>query len=355
MSSGNSAIDAQFAVAYRSAVIEDYCYIAGAALLLYDTAITLGQEVELIWIRRRSAVTVLFLVNRVLSIMMAVSMVLGAPNWPQLTSCTGITTFGMIPQLLLFFVWAAFSALRVYAIGGQAWRTASLVFILSCAPFATNLYIDTKYQFQEYPLAYICVAIPSTPTNILIIMEVIARTSVIISDAIVLGVTWQHTYSLMKHASAVNVKTSLATLLLRDGTIFFVTLLALNAAQLGNYIRLITASGTDISYWVTTFSCIVVSRFILGLRQLSQQDTGATNAAGPSFVASASDLRFSPGIVDNIGAELDVSIGLFSSSLDEDSLDSEYQEEMKTFSPEPQEDVLPAVVEEIRIPASLEA
>lgn len=63
---------------------QNYCCISAAALLLYENAITLSDEIEGIWKRKKSAVTVLFVANRILAALNAISLVVVVPFWTTL-------------------------------------------------------------------------------------------------------------------------------------------------------------------------------------------------------------------------------------------------------------------------------
>ncbi|KZT06064.1 uncharacterized protein LAESUDRAFT_195841 [Laetiporus sulphureus 93-53] len=60
---------------FRSHIMND------AALVLYDNLLTISQEAELIWARKRTVASTLFALNRWFSIGYAVSMILLIPQW----------------------------------------------------------------------------------------------------------------------------------------------------------------------------------------------------------------------------------------------------------------------------------
>ncbi|KAL6299832.1 hypothetical protein BKA93DRAFT_741715, partial [Sparassis latifolia] len=154
----------------------------------FEHVISLTDEIDYMWKRKTTGVTVLFIFNRLLTLVLAFSVVMGAPLWST------NQTSSLSPM---------FSALRVYAVGGQAWRPAAVVFILSLVPFATNLVllIPLKQRYLLYlPTVYL-------ETQI----------SVIVADMIVLIVTWRKTYSIKRYANSAHMEAPLVTLLVRDG------------------------------------------------------------------------------------------------------------------------------------------
>ncbi|OCH87019.1 hypothetical protein OBBRIDRAFT_837711 [Obba rivulosa] len=106
---------------------------------------------------------------------------------------------------------------------------------------------------------------------------------------------------------------SLATLLLRDGTIYFLIFLFLNVIQM---ILFLTGVFNYVTIFITPLSSILVSRFIMNLRQihLTRETMGGPR---PSFVRTVTmngtaseprshltSLRFASAIVGNMGAPL---------------------------------------------------
>ena len=53
-------------------------------------------------------------------------------------------------------------------------------------------------------------------------MTIVTRVCAIVSDLLVITITWRRTYAMKREADRLHIKASLASLLLRDGTIYFV-------------------------------------------------------------------------------------------------------------------------------------
>ncbi|KZT73456.1 hypothetical protein DAEQUDRAFT_743004 [Daedalea quercina L-15889] len=190
------------------------------------------------------------------------------------------------------------SALRVFAISGRSWRTASFVFTLGMVPVGTNLVGDIRESYALISVPFYGVACDFTS---------------LLSTGTSLKIR--------KEASAVNLRAPIVTLLLRDGASYGSLLLILNVLHLAlEY----TDVFWDITYFVTGFalhaldrialtqflfpsyrsSSIIVSRFLLNLRQVHQEDEML--GSQPSFVASrASRLIFASTVVGNLGEHLD--------------------------------------------------
>jgi len=99
-------------------------------------------------------------------------------------------------------------------------------------------------------------------------LVILSRASTIASDLMVLLVTWWQ----LRWASRVSGQSrngsAVATLLLRDGTSYFVLFLLINIAQIIAQVML-TESFNPIPSFMLPMTCIVVSRLILNLRRLS--------------------------------------------------------------------------------------
>ncbi|EKM56349.1 uncharacterized protein PHACADRAFT_193966 [Phanerochaete carnosa HHB-10118-sp] len=167
---------------------------------------------------------------------------------------------------------ALFSALRVLAIWDKSYFWSLLTFVLSMVPFATNIYIAavSKYSFDVDPFfGTICIEVSqiSARTFNIRMFRVTYTTcgSLILADAIVLVLTWIKTFEQWRNARCLKMRASLTTCLLRDGTTYFIALLALNIAQLLTY----NVSYTEIaivSAMVTALPPVLLSRFIINLR-----------------------------------------------------------------------------------------
>lgn len=105
------------------------------------------------------------------------------------------------------------------------------------------------------------------------------------------------------------MKTTTVTLLLRDGTFYFIVLLVINVLHLT---LSLTNVFSDVTYFSTAMSSVIVSRFLLNLRQVHMEDNYPDEQ--PSFVGSTSrisDVRFASTVVGNLGAPLDYSSTFF--------------------------------------------
>ncbi|OCH91955.1 hypothetical protein OBBRIDRAFT_833851 [Obba rivulosa] len=212
-------------------------------------------------------------------------------------------------SISLIIVWAVFSTIRVYAISGGNWWISATVCALSMVPAATNLYthyVIGWFEIGTIPvLGTICVTAYSsslishlnTPRFILG-----TRICAILVDIIVLVATWHRTYGLKKEAMRLDVDAPLATMLLQDGTMYFLGLLVLNSVQIAGWI---TNDFTVIAqYFITPLTSIITSHFLMDLRSIAVAPPANDAQLDSDNITQRSTIRFSS-FVDNMGERLD--------------------------------------------------
>ncbi|KAH9925482.1 uncharacterized protein B0H18DRAFT_1008659 [Fomitopsis serialis] len=263
--------------------VQNYCAVATTALIFYEHLCTLPQEIERDLEPQEDwrHITIPTQSDRYGRSRLA--MILTMPNWGtaltsidvmERNSCKTVNLLLPSFQLLLSMIWAAFSALRVFAVSGRNWRLASFVFALSMVPVGTNLASDIRetYAIIEVPWygpACDLTSLLSAKTSLTLL--ILTRACLIAADVFVLAVTWRNTYKIKKEASVMNMRTPTITLLLRDGAM----LLVLNVLHLA-----------------------------LEITNVHMTDDMA--GSEPSFIASrASGLRFASAVVGNLGEHLE--------------------------------------------------
>ncbi|KAI0631851.1 hypothetical protein C8Q77DRAFT_1228907 [Trametes polyzona] len=265
--------------------IEDCALFAEATLIFSEYLITFDSEVQLIWRRKVTGASVLFFLNRY--IMLFQNAITIASYWsipdlvrlnPSMRQCVALGWMDIVLNLLPYFIWNAFSTLRVYALCGREWRLALVVCVLMMGPIVANAYNIPTQKPDNLPPPYNC-QVDNAVTVALhtkcVVLVLGSRISLIVGDSLVLAVTWWKTYRLKKAADAAHIKTSLVELLLRDGTIYFGTMLVLNVLHIAiNFVEQVSFMG-DIADVLTS---ILVSRFIMNLRDIDGKDIGLDSA-----------------------------------------------------------------------------
>jgi len=305
MSSGNFT-DAEVFAIVAQGTNQDYSGIACAALLLYDHVLTFSQEVNLIWSRKLTGPSVLFTLNRFTAMVIVLGEILFVPNWTTFSSCKASAILYYTSFIMIYIVWGAFSTLRVYAVAGRAWLPAILTLFLCLFPVVVELYQTPLMQNSLSvlsPTLTLCTSgVPWSQTAVNGVLIGI-RTSAIAADAFVIAVTWWKTYSIKAAAGRVGMDAHLASRLIKDGTVYFGGLLALNIAQLIIDVR---NAPFVLDNLVQSLCCIIISRFILSLREIADKDM---NRSATALADSSAFTSLNFRIVGNMGEDLQGSFG----------------------------------------------
>ncbi|TBU54375.1 hypothetical protein BD310DRAFT_828132, partial [Dichomitus squalens] len=193
-----------------------------AALFVHDFNLTFDSEVALFWTGGHlSGATVLFLLNRYITL---ASQVMGLiPSSSVVRVCHYVYVAVTVLEALQYLPWAAFSALRTYALcpDPYRWLISVSVFALSSVPIVTEMWGNLYgLSFVNDPvLGIISISPISASTNLKsdVTVEVVTRSCLIASDLVVVCVTWLRTYETAKLSLGRLGKRSFASILLLDG------------------------------------------------------------------------------------------------------------------------------------------
>ncbi|KZT02208.1 uncharacterized protein LAESUDRAFT_730378 [Laetiporus sulphureus 93-53] len=288
----------------------NYGSLAAAALIFYEYIVTFPQEVHVIWGARLTTVTVIFAINRYMLMVQGISSALYAVLWHTPLSCNAVNLFNAVTGVVLQAVTASFAAFRTYAISGHQVVPALLVLLLGLIQVG-GYYIFVYAQLSVPFVAYI----GSYPvcewkrngriSNAALNMSLAAAICSAVADLIVVLVTWYKTFRLAVEMRKLRIKGSIATMLMRDGTLHFMALLLLNIFNI-QYVF----TGSQYSGYASNFllpiSSILISRFILNLRQVSYGSVDLDTISHSTL----DTLDLPSRLVGNFGAELqDTSLG----------------------------------------------
>ncbi|TBU26076.1 hypothetical protein BD311DRAFT_668258, partial [Dichomitus squalens] len=136
------------------------------------------------------------------------------------------------------------------------------------------------------------------------------RVSLIVADLLVLCVTWHHTYGTVKmfrHVASQD-KRSLASTLLRDGTIYFVTLLILNVLhviftvtsfphlmQVAQVAEDSFGAASVLVQFLEPLTAVLTWRLLINLQEVKQGFGGSSHS-----VTQVSDVLFQPRTEGNV-------------------------------------------------------
>ncbi|KAI1791865.1 hypothetical protein LXA43DRAFT_1061116 [Ganoderma leucocontextum] len=348
--------------ALKNLQFSNYGYFAVVAFLAYEHLITFETEVTLFWKKQFTGASLLFFVNRYLTIAWAVATA-ASPYYssPQVGYKLSPVLDDLAPDShphrarglqsvegFLYFPWAVFSALRVYALG-RTWPLAVVVFILSMMPniakFAATFCIMLVTGLPDHSPDCKTVQGPITK-KLANTFTIVSRTSLVTAEVIVLVVTWIATYrrGVIREKAE---RQTVAHVVLFNGTTYFLVMLFLNCLQLGFTLAAVrdtfpfsrsarlmtvemqvgpTRKVLNVSE-VTTFSepitSVLITRFLFDLQRVNQR--GVVNLDSDGRVSPHSDIVVSPGTLrfrgmfDSLGSLLVWEED--QSSADEDNVD----------------------------------
>ncbi|KAI0329488.1 hypothetical protein GY45DRAFT_1371562 [Cubamyces sp. BRFM 1775] len=255
---------------YSTSFIGGYCGAAGFVMVFYEYIVTFSDEVNLFWKRQMSSASIIFFLNRYLTLLGYL-----------LDSGTFHAQSDIGADFLRYFPQAAFSSLRAYALSEHNRWIAGAIFLLLMGPVAVNASTLRWTHIHNLPAPIGCTSSTGiTPS--------LAKHTAIGADFLVVMVTWWNTRKSMKLYREANLHTSYGNLMLRDGTVYFVVLLILNVLHMVLTVLAYTEAFVSVSY-VSIFTdpimSILVSRFLLNLRQVDHTGANAMGSELPSFVA----------------------------------------------------------------------
>ncbi|KAI0740828.1 hypothetical protein C8Q76DRAFT_689554 [Earliella scabrosa] len=221
-------------------------------------------------------------------------------------TCGGIMHADDVFVILNYLSFAAFTILRVYGVWGRDWKPLLLIIPLTLIkPIIYAIESANYIPAQAGPLIG-CVYNMTVSDLFVAQLSTASKAATIAADAILIVLTWIKTYGIHKVSAQLEIRTPLATLLLRDGTAYFIILLSIQVV-----IIVSRQNGSQTSIWIfwsyfdQTFTVIFLSRFMLNLRGLYFSDSNGSRGEGLTSRQAISNLCFTRSfVVGNLGALL---------------------------------------------------
>ncbi|RPD60336.1 hypothetical protein L226DRAFT_525611 [Lentinus tigrinus ALCF2SS1-7] len=285
-------------------LISNYFANAGSSLVVYEYMITLGREVELFWRGRLTGAAILFFFNRYLSLVVDVYGLLENMHVPD-KICPNVARSSKALDILQYFPWAVFSALRAFALT-KNWPLATLIFLLSMVPLGVNF---AHFAFNSTGANFFtgCLTTDDVSSELAKQLTIASRTCLITADILLIYVTWFNMYRRTgpRHPT---VQNRFLNVLLRDGTVYFVVLAILNILHLTLSLLSIEYSISNISF-VTQFSepitTILISRFLMHLQSANRRVLHLSSLDGTLAASSQTDTLVFERVVGSLGESLD--------------------------------------------------
>ncbi|TFK90715.1 hypothetical protein K466DRAFT_596719 [Polyporus arcularius HHB13444] len=308
---------------YYSFQTGDFVFFASIVPLIYDYFLSFDRKMGLIWRGKRCGASLIYCIiryNALLYEILNASTSIRSLTDQILTSlalwqsCTTLVHSFFAFQQLQAIPIAAFSGLRTYALS-RSWPVSLTVGILALSPLGSNMaqyplgligFLDPKFGCEktyDATIQQVVIIVCSSRRTDVIVVATVSRAGLIISDIIVIAVTW----GALRNSSALarpmhtQRRRSLIAAMLWNGSVYFVVLTVLNVLHLSFTLSATIQSDGAPSY-VTAFTdpltTILVCHFILDLQEASQKDmkldwTTSTPGSGhPSSPTSDGTLNF---------------------------------------------------------------
>ncbi|TBU46843.1 hypothetical protein BD309DRAFT_953302 [Dichomitus squalens] len=279
--------------------------MACVALIIYEYILTFPAEHRVIWKRRLTIPTVLFLLNRYCLMLFGLSIALWAfVVWEDDSVCRFPNVSQQLFGTLLDATQAVFMALRIHTINNRKWFWTALILLLGLSPVPPNVIemFPSRPMALPWPLTGCAETIYSKGnlnnpvwTRVVISVQLCSY----VANFVVVAITWYRTAGIAIAARKARLRTSLVSLILRDGTTYFIATLIVDSVLM----YYVLTRQVSLGLVAIIISSILMSRFILNLRTLDQSPVLTTISAGTQI---ASSLRFAQDPFDNLGEPLDV-------------------------------------------------
>ncbi|KAI0353951.1 hypothetical protein OH77DRAFT_1406258 [Trametes cingulata] len=322
MSSDDENIAQEILDSFSRILAENYCIIASSVLLFADSIITFPDEVQRIWKRRFTGATAVFLITRYVAVAERIVLVTSVflPTLQDKVSlhisCVPVLRMDDALTDISYLMFGVFMMLRARGIWGEGWLPIAFLALLTPVRAAITIYIQANYTPIAFGIPlYGCGAAINLSAGLVHGLRssvgVASRLSALVIDLTVLILTWVRTIGIKRQSSRLGLHTPIVTLLLRDGTIYFLIILFVQVFSIVSVTVCPSFILWDVwPFFDQVFTVIFCCRFMLNLRGVyfddRATDTGYashTDTSVPTMYFSS--LRFPPAIVGNLGAPLD--------------------------------------------------
>ncbi|RPD65341.1 hypothetical protein L226DRAFT_531073 [Lentinus tigrinus ALCF2SS1-7] len=238
--------------------------LASCVMLFYDIAITFGDEVERIWKQRFTGATVLWFLNRYLSPLGYIVIIVAFhdPSWSK-TACQ---RYVLYPEILKIFTATAVGVifiLRLYSIYSKSRAVLYGFSMLLVTELAVKIWAFTDGVMLQLPPGFVgCILTGRSSPGDRIIYTWVAE---LVFDSAVFFATLYRTIQLYRR-TIIGEALSLITVIMRDGIMYFAAIFVSNLVTVlifvfaPNDLKVINAS------FSTLITSLMVSRLMLNLR-----------------------------------------------------------------------------------------
>ncbi|TBU22649.1 hypothetical protein BD311DRAFT_675584, partial [Dichomitus squalens] len=280
--------------------------VCSTVVFLYDSTITTGEEIRCFWGRKITGAAILLWLNKYMTALYLVWELASLYNQLYPCSCA-ISTGGVAAvEYLLPIVLAAFTAIRLYALK-RSLTLCAVTTVLSLVPLGINFTRFGLGLTGENVLPFGCTEIDDVSIGLAQKFTIISRLCLIAADCLAIGATW---FTLGLHYPTRRggvLKGSISSVLLMDGTIYFLILAVLNSLHLALTLLSINVDALQpvsvVTVFTTPLSAVLISRFLLHLQTASLRAVGSIPSSQISSLHLDRSLVFE-WVVGSLGASI---------------------------------------------------
>ncbi|KAJ6597560.1 hypothetical protein DFH09DRAFT_1272231 [Mycena vulgaris] len=237
----------------------NYEHLVYLVILFWDHLITLDNEINLIWRRKKSLSSYSFLVNRYFAFLTGIPVLL----LPFLTlsseTCVHYTLFREVALLGTQLIVSSILVMRIYALFGRNRRVLWCILVIGAIVLGASVWSVTGQKGYRSMAAAGChfAIMESTANRMAGCWEALFA-----FDSIIFGLTLYNAYTTRRRMAP---RSNLHSLVLRDGAMYFSIMALANLANIATYYVPQPLYQGSLATFSNCISVTMVSRLILNL------------------------------------------------------------------------------------------
>lgn len=278
--------------------------IASAACITvytYELVITIDQQVRFFVHRRFSAAVVLYTSMHVSAMIFLLSWLFG---W-VLQDCHSVfigNLLMLIMDAVLRLVFGVVSGFRVYAINGRKLLLPFVIAVLYVPDIVEWTWQASLQTYTKDPVIG-CVISYNLSKDVEDKLTTFTQTCIIVSELLVVVAIWRVTYGIRKVTMVAQSRLTVTTLLIRDGSMYFV---ALVICSLLDIIVVYRTFFPWIGSITTTITTILISRMFLNLSSVYYPSTELMPATATRHPTDTMDFGSSERPMDAFSTDAEI-------------------------------------------------
>ncbi|KAI0800149.1 hypothetical protein C8Q74DRAFT_1363934 [Fomes fomentarius] len=304
--------------------VTSYAVVAAAVLFWYDWILTISDEVHQLWKRPFTVAMVIYILIRyTLLVQQAFVLLGGLPMASNRIACFAIVETGGVLLVVSNIACSVLIILRVYAVCARSWKPLLAIVPLALTHPILGIFIDLElesvleYSFGPSPGCKALFSWADRPGDRLYYIRLVI---LIVANATLVAITWSKTLGTKRAFAQCGVRAPLTTLLVRDGSVYFLLLIANAAVNIPSVMPIGYKSTTYLlfseawTYFYPVFNVMIFTRFMLALRGIYFDASDATEDSDGIL----SSVRFRGSrVIGNLGAPVRAGSGTTADGDDE--------------------------------------